>query len=159
MADVEIARLADHPEAIPLVAGWWFDTWLSDRGITRETFIEEIRNRADAEGLPIPLVALVKGQIVGSAELKDHELEEHFPELRFWVGSIYVTRDYRGQGIGSLLIEEVVRLARSRGIAKLHLQTEALDGGLYARLGWKPIDTITVQNLERLVMVRHLLPE
>jgi len=42
------------------------------------------------------------------------------------------------------------------GISKLYLQTESLDGGLYARLGWKPVVESDTRGFPVLVMVRGL---
>lgn len=41
-------------------------------------------------------------------------------------------------------------------VERLHLQTPALDGGLYARLGWEPIAQVTNHGLDALVMERVL---
>jgi len=43
------------------------------------------------------------------------------------------------------------------GVSELYLQTEALDGGLYARLGWKPLQEADNRSYRVLLMVRRLV--
>jgi hypothetical protein len=54
------------------------------------------------------------------------------------------------------LAEEIVIIAKNFGVKELYLQTEALDGGLYKRLGWKTIETIKYNSVLVAVMVRQL---
>ena len=39
---------------------------------------------------------------------------------------------------------------------QLHLQTEQLDGGIYARLGWAPREQIEYRGIQVLVMENDL---
>jgi hypothetical protein len=41
-------------------------------------------------------------------------------------------------------------------VKNLYLQTEALDGGLYKRLGWNVMETIEYDSVRVAVMVRQL---
>ncbi|MFQ6006412.1 MAG: hypothetical protein ACE5OQ_13020, partial [Woeseia sp.] len=53
--------------------------------------------------------------------------------------------------------EQIATMAPTYGVQTLHLQTEAPDGGLYARLGWTPYAQVNNRGLNVLVMER-LLP-
>ncbi len=63
---------------------------------------------------------------------------------------------FGGPGIGSGLAAEIARLAPSCGVSTLHLQTERLDGGLYRRLGWRPLEPLRHHGLEVLVMEKYV---
>jgi hypothetical protein len=58
--------------------------------------------------------------------------------------------------MGSALADKVAAVAQDFGVKNLYLQTEALDGGLYKRLGWNVMETIECDSMRVAVMVRHL---
>jgi GNAT superfamily N-acetyltransferase len=152
---LELVPLADRLDAVPLVAGWWFDEWGHERaGASRESFAADLRAEIRGDPLPVHLLALRDDAVVGVAVLKLHELAELYPNLRHWLTGVYVAPGSRGRGIASALARRLVEAARSLGVTTVHLQTEALDGGLYAKLGWKPIDRIVRKGIERVVMAR-----
>jgi len=50
----------------------------------------------------------------------------------------------------------MVDIAKTRRVRRLHLVTEVLDGGLYAKIGWNPIRQVHVDDLDLLVMARDV---
>ena len=158
MAQLEIHFLADRPDALPLVAGWLYTEWgRRDPGNSPEATAERLAAELSRDRLPIVVVAAYNGVVVGTAALKLHELRDRFPELRHWLGGVYVSADARGHGIAGALVRHVEQLAVDRGITVLHLQTERLDGGLYARLGFQPIEQIKHRGIDVMVMVKPLI--
>ena len=158
MAQLEIHFLADRPDALPLVAGWLYTEWgRRDPGNSPEATAERLAAELSRDRLPIVVVAAYNGVVVGTAALKLHELRDRFPELRYWLGGVYVSADARGHGIAGALVRHVEKLAIDRGITVLHLQTERLDGGLYARLGFQPIEQIKHRGIDVMVMVKPLI--
>jgi len=93
---------------------------------------------------------------VGVAVLKLHEMFDRYPEKDFWLGDVFVAPECRGQGIGSALAMRIVEIAKSRGIGSLHLQTQNLNGGLYAKLGWEKMEQTHYKGYDALVMVKQL---
>jgi GNAT superfamily N-acetyltransferase len=63
-----------------------------------------------------------------------------------------VPLEHRGKGVAVSLIGKIVEIAASLGVRVLYLQTPRLDGGLYARLGWKPYRQVRYKELDVLVM-------
>ena len=66
-------------------------------------------------------------------------LENHICEMK----RLYVKQDFRGRGIGKVLAQAVLNEARSRGYAKMRLDTvESMHAAraLYASLGFYPIE-------------------
>ena len=154
---IEFAFLADHLEAIPLIAKWYFDEW---GHLAQGETIQDTRNRVEdylnRDEIPFILVAMTGNDLVGAAQLKYREMAEMFPDKEHWLGGVYVATDYRGQGYGSRMAEQIAKMAPRYGVETLYLQTEALDGGIYARLGWKPYARVKSRGLDVLVMERRL---
>ena len=108
--------------------------------------------------LPIAVLALDGDAPVGVAELKEHEMLSLYPDHTPWLGSVFVRPESRGRGIASQLASQIAALAESRGATRIFLQTERLDGGLYARLGWQPVEQVTYRGQQVLLMVKRLQP-
>ncbi len=148
--------LADHPQLIPDVADWYFNTWGKGvPGNTYEKLLKRVTKEANKQSLPITRIAVDGDRPVAAAQLKANELTIFAFETH-WLSGVYVDKDARGRGLATALVQEIVRIARARGIKKLYLQTEALDGGLYRRLGWEPVKTVFNMGINVLVMVRQL---
>jgi GNAT superfamily N-acetyltransferase len=154
--DVEFAFLADHAELVPTVAQWWFDAW-PKAGARLDDLVERVTANLHKDTIPAHIIALAKGSVVGSAVLKQHELPDRYPELKNWLGSVFVCQAARGKGIGSALCARVIDLALEFGLPALHLQTRDTSGGLYARLGWRTLDRTSSEGREILIM-KKLLP-
>ncbi len=68
-----------------------------------------------------------------------------FDGRRGMVYHLAVLPGYRGQGVGSALMQEIEKRLRSKGCLKIYLmiksdQPELLD--YYGKLGWQPMDVI-----------------
>ena len=148
--------LADCPEAIPQIASWYFDQW---GHLRKEANLRDIEKKLQCslnhDELPVVILALEDEEIVGVAELKFREMDI-FPDKEHWLGGVYVPVKNRGRGIASQLIQQALRIARTHGVSTLFLQTEKLDGGLYASLGWIPTEQVNYRGLDVLVMERIL---
>jgi RimJ/RimL family protein N-acetyltransferase len=65
-----------------------------------------------------PLVAVVDDQIVGDATL---HFGEHFHRHLAWV-RIFLDREYRRQGIGTLMLRSLIEVARRVGLQQLYAE-------------------------------------
>jgi N-acetylglutamate synthase-like GNAT family acetyltransferase len=135
MRGLQISYLADHPEYIPQLAQWLFKQWDSILGEkTPETRINKLKAHMNRDKLPIAWVAHAKGQLLGTAALRVHDLEGR-EDLTPWLGGVFVSSHFRRQGIGAALCAAVEAEARSRTVQTLYLFT--LDKqAWYSRLGW-----------------------
>lgn len=134
--------LADHPEAAERVAQWYFNQWGRLAGKTMEVTLEQVQNYRNRDRIPLIVVALNEDAVIGAAQLKIREMEQ-FPDREHWLGGVYIDAAYRGHSVASQLVQHVVVRAHALGVGVLHLQTERLDGGLYARLGWNARERTT----------------
>jgi GNAT superfamily N-acetyltransferase len=152
---VQFDFLVNHQEAMPTIGRWYFDRW-DHRvpGRTVEYSISRLDHYLNADRIPFMLVAIEAGDIVATAQLKYREMEDLFPEKEHWLGGVYVAPESRGRGVGSRIADEIALRAPSYGVQTLHLQTEQLDGGIYARLGWTPAERAETRGFPVVVMER-----
>jgi Acetyltransferase (GNAT) family len=156
-AQLDFMPLTECPDAIPQVARWWCDEWgLPQRHRSMESYLSELASLEPGK-LPIHLLALSERNIIGVATLKGQsELRKLFPDFQYWLSGVYVPLALRRGGIATSLCLKMVEIAKSRGVTRLHLMTEVLDGGLYAKIGWDPIEQVRVNDLDLLVMARDI---
>ncbi len=147
--------LADRPDAIPTVAEWDYEEWGKVPGNSVRKTIKRINSKLNRDKPPLYILAISKGRVLGFAQFKRSGISNS-PEKDFWLGGTFVSPEFRGCGVGSALADKVAELAKDFGVKNLYLQTEALDGGLYKRLGWNVMETIEYDNLRVVVMVRQL---
>ena len=156
---MDFALLADRPEAIPILARWYFDQW-GERspGSTVATMCSILETYLNRTAIPLLVLAVDHDEILGVASLKYREMDL-YPDREHWLGGVYVPTVHRSRRVGSHVVENVVERARRLNVSTLHLQTERLDGGMYGRLGWEPAERVTYRGREVLVMERTLLQD
>ncbi len=137
------------------LARWYHAEWGRDAGLSLEQELQRLNPPQDAEGFPHLIAAFDGDQVVGAVQLKRREMQA-FPQYEHWLGSVFVADSHRGRGLAGGLVEQAAAQAVRMGVTDLYLQTEALDGGLYARLGWKPLQEADNRSYRVLVMVRRL---
>jgi GNAT superfamily N-acetyltransferase len=135
MPQFGIGYLVDYPEYIPQLAEWLFQEWdvmLGEK--TSEVRIRKLQAHLNREQLPVAWIAHANGELLGTASLREHDIEGH-EDLSPWLGGVFVGAQFRRRGIGAALCATVEEAARSRGIQTLYLFT--LDKqAWYSRLGW-----------------------
>jgi len=148
--------LADRQDIIPIVAGWYFEEWghkIPSNSIPQT--IERISRKLNRDQAPLHILAIEDEKVLGVAQLKLYEMDI-YPDKKFWLGSLFVSPASRGRGVGSALANKIATTAEGVGVKELHLQTQALDGGLYRHIGWHLIETIVYKDVPVVVMVRKL---
>ena len=153
---MKLEFLADNQEALPVVAKWYFDQWghLS-RGNTLAKVTRSLGEYLNKDKITLIVLAVEAEEVMGAAQLKYREMDI-YPEKEHWLGGVYVSRLHLGNNIAEQVIEKIVSVAKQLGVHKLYLQTPHLDGGLYNRLGWKPLNTVNHRGLDVLVMEKNL---
>ncbi|MEM6344916.1 MAG: GNAT family N-acetyltransferase [Bacteroidota bacterium] len=154
---MELFLLADRPEAIPVLARWYYAQWgyeVPENSVVKEE--EKLTQFLNRDKLPLSLVAYEGSNLIGGAQLKFYEMSI-YPEKEHWLGAVYVAPEFRGRGIAAKMIKRILELAKHYQVPNLYLQTEHLDGGLYARMGWEPEEQVIYEGVEVLVMKKPLL--
>jgi GNAT superfamily N-acetyltransferase len=162
VAPDQIDRLADHPGAIDDVARWHFEEWgvgPVEEGLERGR--RRLRSWATAGGVPCAYVAVVSGEICGSASLVEHDMPgppagtEH---LRPWLSGVFVIPERRKAGLGPALVATVEEAAGTLGYPTLYLYTAPVTARkFYAPQGWEVILTPSYEGKEVAVMAKSLV--
>jgi GNAT superfamily N-acetyltransferase len=142
------------PELSHTVVDWWSTVWADRMGPDLAKFERRLVASMSKDGLPLVLIGFDDSKPVATAALKLQELEDLYPDCKYWLGSVCVAETFRGRGYGAQLSLEIVRIAKQRGLPHLYLQTSSLDGGLYAKLGWEPVEQFLSKRDETLLMLR-----
>ncbi len=144
--------LADLPSAIPLVARWYYEEWGRDLpDNSPEICAAWLAPQVNRERVPLHLIALEGDTVLGTAALKLREMTE-FPDREHWLGGVFVPLEQRGRGVAAELTRFALEYAPRIGVRELFLQTDRLDGGLYARAGFEPLARVHSDGHEVLVM-------
>ena len=127
--------------------------------LTPEETLAEFQDHAQRETFPTTLVAVEGGRLQGSASLIARDLPEEdlpgFGAVTPWLASVLVLPEFRGQGVGSALVEAVVAHAQGLGVPRLHLFTEGQEA-FYRRSGWVDFHRFVLHGAPATVMVRDL---
>lgn len=153
---VKFVYLTDKMEIIPNLAQWYFDEWgqyLEESSVT--LFESKLREYLNKDKMPLIILATINDEVVGAAQLRFREMSI-YPDKEHWLGGVYVQPAFRGKDVASALVCQIETIATSLGVRTLHLQTERLEGGLYAQLGWQPFDTVNYRGVDVLVMQKNL---
>jgi len=103
---MEISLLADNPQESKVIARWYYDEWASIApDMTIGQIQEKVAKAINRDQVPLIVLAHQNNELVGVAELKFRENKNH-PEYEHWLDGLFVTPDYRGQGISNLLIKK-----------------------------------------------------
>ena len=149
--------LADRPDEIPRVARWWCDEWgLPERHTSFDDYVRELATLT-ADALPLHVLAESSERPVGVATLKLKEAHTAVTGRSHWLSGVYVEPSSRRLGVASALCKQIVALAQKQTVTHLYLETERLDGGLYERLGWRPIQQLRQDGVDFLVMLKRIV--
>jgi len=148
---MQINYLADHLDAVPLLAEWHHHEW---KEATLELTAAELRTHTSRRQIPTTFVAIDEGRVIGSTSLLTADLSgwEH---LTPWVASVFVAPEYRCRGVGRALIARAVEEARQLGVSEVYLFT-ASKQDYYARLGWQTLGRAPFKGKEVVIMRRTL---
>jgi GNAT superfamily N-acetyltransferase len=151
---LKLVFLADHPEAVPFIARWYFDEWgYLGAGSSADEVADKVRVYLNKDKFPLIILALEGAEPAGIVQLKYREMDI-YPEKEHWLGGVYVAAEHRGKGLAAKIINKALNVAKSLDVTTLHLQTQNLEGGLYKHLGWAPVEQVNYHGLDVLVMER-----
>lgn len=112
-----------------------------------------------------PLVALVNDKLIGNATL---HFGEHYHRHLAWV-RIFLDRDYRRQGIGTLMVQSLIEIARRLGLYQLYAEivtTQPQVISAFLDLGFQHATTLrdyfitsTGETLDMAILVLYLVEQ
>jgi GNAT superfamily N-acetyltransferase len=138
---VEIAFLAQRPEAIPNLASWFIAEWPEYYGKRTTADVEkDFRECLNTARLPIGLVAYDDGVPCGVIVLRESAMTD-LPQYRPGLGAFYVAASHRNRGIGAQLVRMGTRVAKELGHSSVYA-TSGRAGKIFERSGWRDLGTI-----------------
>jgi N-acetylglutamate synthase-like GNAT family acetyltransferase len=142
----EIKFLADAPEHVEQLARWHHREWehlYADWTLAIAT--EELQQHAQCREFPTTLVVLKDAQLLGSVSLIAQDAQEFDDVGSPWLASLYVQPEFRGLGLGALLVKAMMQHAKKIQLETLYLFTPE-HHDFYARLGWKKISRVDLHH-------------
>lgn len=156
ITQVELTTIAKRPDVIEQVADWWLDEFgYMNPGRTLAQNIDRLHLNYQTDQMPVCYLYLVNGELVGTASLREYDLDD-YKLVSPWLGSVIVHKQQRGKGLGSQLVNLVMREAFLRREKPWYLCTPDRQS-FYARLGWQAIDKATHNGIP--VVIMRLLPK
>jgi GNAT superfamily N-acetyltransferase len=101
------------------------------------TALQELREDSGS-GVPIHVVAIENGEPVGVASIIPDDEVVGWEDKNAWLANVLVLPEYRGRGIGKLLIDRAAEFASESGQSDLHLVTDMAEEW-YSRQGWEHV--------------------
>ena len=148
--------LADNENLLPTIAKWYFEEWgYLNKDNTLEKEMEKLQAYLNKHNIPLILLAIDNGELLGAAQLKYHEMSI-YPEKTHWLGGVYVSKKHRGKGIAKQITLELIAIAKNLNVKTLYLQTENLSGGLYRQMDWVSIEQVNYHGIDVLVMKKDI---
>ena len=133
---VRDARASDLREVVALLARQLDE---HDIALAPDALERTVRTLVDDASLGRVLVACVDDEVAGVAVLSFVFTLEHAGPAA-WLDELYVGESHRARGIGALLVDAALRVARERGCVALDLEVEPGHEAaerLYERLGFR----------------------
>lgn len=154
---MKIEYLEEHREWIPKIASWFHREWgVYHPGLDADAIAERLRDRLNTDRLPLALVAVEQGEVIGTVSLKEYDMDTRM-QYSPWLASLYVARRSRNKGVGVRLIEAGISEARSMNIEHLYLYTrEKRHVGFYLANGWTLVENVSYRGGPVTILLKDL---
>ena len=133
IAEVEVLNLADEEKHIEQVSAWVWEEWSKQSGTKLEDIIYRTKHSICKGKVPQVLIAKYKDELVGTVSIWHNDLTSR-QDLTPWLAALYIKKEYRGKGIGTLLQDKVIEIVKELGYKSLYLITD--HDNYYERSGW-----------------------
>ncbi|MFD2614178.1 GNAT family N-acetyltransferase [Paenibacillus gansuensis] len=132
---IEVYALKDKAEYFERAVQLFWNQWGAEKNFMfyHDCILHSINTGSD---LPSFYIALEYDSIIGTYALLRNDLisrQDIFP----WLACLYVSPEYRGRKIGSLLLKHALQETEEKGHSKLYLCTDL--NGYYEKYGWNHV--------------------
>lgn len=140
---MQIDYLANWPGLIAELAALLYQEWADlyqAAGIDQAQLQQVLTERTVLDTLPITLVLVKDGELVGAGSIKLTEPGTK-EGLSPWLAGIYVKPQYRGLGLGRDIVQALEAKAQQLGVETLYLSADsAVD--FYLSLDWQVLERL-----------------
>jgi len=144
MAQFEITLLTDENSPyLNTINNWMYTLWGAAEGWDMNKIKCYMQRCISAKTMPKTIIATTDGRIVGICNLLMHDLDTR-PDLYPWAGNLFIDKNYRGQGVATLLMNEVINQAKKLGLTELYSYTKHT--GLCEKFGFKFLEETETFN-------------
>jgi predicted N-acetyltransferase YhbS len=148
---LKLDYLVNHPHLVQSVAELGLKEFgYLNPGQTVQDRINILQKHLNQDQLPIALVGLEDDKLVGTACLRETDIDS-YTHVSPWLGSVIVVPEMRNKGIGSWLVHETMQFGKKLGPKEWYLYTPDRES-FYLQLGWLTIDETTHQNISGKIM-------
>lgn len=130
MSDYTYITLRDKPDLKEKAAEWFHGNW----GVPKEAYLECMNDYLNNETEYGWYLCLDGEKIVGGLGVIENDFHDR-KDLKPNVCAVWISEEYRKQGIAGNLLNLVVEDMRAKGITPLYLVSDHI--GFYERYGWE----------------------
>jgi len=135
---VTITNLADDIKYLEEASEWIWEEWLKDAGFSLEDACYMSRHSICKDRIPQMYIAKLVDELIGVAAIWTNDLKAR-QDLSPWLANLYVKREYRNKGVGTMLQNRCIQATREFRFERLYLITD--HEGYYEKTGWKFMET------------------
>lgn len=150
-----IQSLADRPEAISILAEWFFAEWHAFDGRSRAEIEVQLRGNLNRDCAPVTFLAVLGSKVIGTVSLDLLDLPA-YDHLSPWLASLYVAPAFRRAGTGRALVTHLIAFAHAKEVACIHLWTPG-STRLYEQCGWRILEKTTYSG-QPITIMRFVVP-
>jgi GNAT superfamily N-acetyltransferase len=155
MTDIQTKILGPSDPEISVCARWRTGEFADVLGTSFEEEEQVLRELATDQSRQVALIALCDGMPAGTCLLVTSEIDP-LHHVSPWLAGLYVAPEFRGIGVGRVLVTAIEEQARLRSIPRIYLYTDDSEVPYYRKLGWNVVDRIDWKGFPTNLMVREL---
>jgi GNAT superfamily N-acetyltransferase len=155
MADITFHKVQPGDNKLmQLIADWYLSEW----NIPVTKTIERLK-AITIDNSQLQVIMMLNDVPVSTGGLYNHvgllDKEPGFKIYKNWLALVYTTPAMRHQGYGALICNYIQEYAKQLGVEAIYLFTDT-EERLYQRLGWYPLERVTLGERKIVVMKKEL---
>lgn len=148
----DIIRISEKPELFQTAAQWFHEIWK----VPQQAYLDSMINSLQMSGVPEWYVCLDDNdKIIAGLGVIENDFHKR-PDLTPNICAVYVTEEYRKQGVARKMMDNACDELAKHGITDVYLITSHTD--FYERCGWIFYGTIEENDGNFARMYQHKQP-
>lgn len=154
--DIKVVNLRDNLEYLEEVSEWVWKEWSEVHGASLEDVIYRSKHSICEDKIPQMYIALYNKEVIGVVSLWNNDLTAR-QDLTPWMATLFIKEEYRNLGVGTILQNKSIEIARSLNYDYLYLITDHV--GYYERTGWEFLELAPLGDGRNTHVYRYDLKE